>query len=179
MKGCLFFVGGLILGFVIGILALFLFVITSFSTGKAVTIPTPVPGQADIAVTVSENYLNRQINNEMSKSNVPLLGGGKTAVNLQPNNIVTVTMEMGNPFGGNTTITIKTQVLRDGSKVQVKILEIQGGSLSLPVQINQMLEKVINDAIDIRLQSGPASDLEIMDMQSTENDITVKIRSKK
>lgn len=177
MKGCLgqtlLFAAGAVVGIIIVVAVLAVLALGPGGTAK-VTAPPPIEGQPDITLTISENYLNRQLQFKMSDVSVPLLSPGQIALSIQPEGVIKVTVGIEAPIAGEQQLTIDTKVTREADKVKVTITGVSSGIIPVPRQILGALEDQLNNEIQGRINQQTSAKVSVMDVETTDHAITVK-----
>jgi hypothetical protein len=148
-------------------------------------VATPVtPVRADVAVTVSEDFLNRRLK-ELSKEQ-KLPAGSEMAVDLRPDNLAAFTVGLkatAGPFALNPQGTVVSQISAVNGRISLALVRVEVGGVAvpaelLPPEVSSALKQA-EGQINAALSSTASGEvLRIVDVRTTADEITVKLQGR-
>ena len=175
------FIFGLIIGIILGALAVFVFVALGSTRTPVNNNPLPSPGGAVIHVSVDSSFLNQELNNMLADQ--PQFSDAKPQLELKSPNAAALTANLPVDVNGRTlkvrpTVTMQFQVV-DG-KIQTHVTNINLGAISVPTalvkpQIDQM-ESLFESSVNRAVTSALAgSGLKLYSVSTSSDALTVDL----
>ena len=180
MKGCAWIVLGIIIGAaLLGIGIIGWTMLVPLSTPPQAM--PPVTGEPDIAVNISESYLNRRIAQELTRHE--MAGLAQVLADVQPERLVSIVVEGKVGLGSlelfpKGTIVTQLNAGGDGPTLSVVRLEVAGVHIPKELlpgparQIVELVEAEVNATISAAIER---EGLRIWRTETTERAITVEL----
>jgi hypothetical protein len=181
--------GLIALGFVLGVVGLFLGAILYFGAPASSTpLPArqPQPGTSDITATVSEGYINTIVAQELNKNPQSIAGiisVKEIVVKVLPNEQIQVDVRVGNALV-DFDISVTENIGVVNGKLEVRAVgEPKVGRGTLPVNVNSIIETVNNLVVEPQLNLNALNikvnnqQLRLTDIQTTTGSVIVRYRA--
>jgi hypothetical protein len=175
------FLIGLILGVIIGALAVVVFSAMATFGNPFIFTPSLAPGQSVIHISVDEPYLNQQLAAVLAAQ--PEFANANPQLDLKSPNIAMLTASVETNAGGDAikvrpTLTVQFRV--ENARVRTHVVGVNLGQLNVPTavirpqitELERTLEEQVNGAITRGLTG---TGLRVVNVGATENALVVDL----